>query len=375
MAISPDQSAVLELLLSGDQSYSDLDDLFGLEEGETRERAQSALTELGGEDPDRNVGLTDYLLGQADPIGRADAVRHLRQDASDHGVASRIVTELESIAPGADLPKLPPARSGGRFMGGRSSQTAATGSGRASEPAASQTSSRRAALGSLSQQQTRLFAALGAAAVILIAIILGVSGVFSSDDEPAVDPPPDETTAQTDTEADPLDPSSPLPDGEEISRVPLAPVGGGDAAGAAIVGITPTGDQPYLDLVIENLQPAPEGKTYIAWFMFDAERGYPIPNPIMPERGSFEDRVAIPLEVAEPISMAQAIEISLTDPDDLVQEIETAAQEGTFAIVRPGRTVLRGAVPQPEGQGSETPAPEGQPAPGEGQGQPAPGGG
>ena len=36
---------------------------------------RGALTALGGVDPDRNVGITDYLLGQADPIGRADAVR------------------------------------------------------------------------------------------------------------------------------------------------------------------------------------------------------------------------------------------------------------------------------------------------------------
>lgn len=372
MAVSPDQSAVLELLLSGDQSYSDLDDLLGLEEGETRDRAQAALTELGGADPDRHVGLTDYLLGQADPIGRADAVRQLRQDASDHALASRIDAELRSLFPDAELPKLPPAPSAGRFMAGRSTETSTPGGPATAGGPEGKKRSPSAARTSLSQTQTRLFAGLGAAAVILIAIILGVSGVFSGDDEPAPDPPPGETTAQTDPEADPLDPSSPLPDGEEISRVPLAPVGGGDAAGAAIVGITPTGDQPYLDLVIENLQPAPQNLTYIAWFMFDEDRGYPIPNPIMPDNGSFEDRVAIPGEAAEPISMAQAVEISLTDPDELLAEIQTAAEEGTFAIVRPGRTILRGDVPQPEG-GQGTQAPEDQPAPGEGQGQPAPG--
>ena len=49
-----------------------------------RARARAALTELVGADPDRNVGLTDYLLGQADPIGRADASRHLRERPDDH---------------------------------------------------------------------------------------------------------------------------------------------------------------------------------------------------------------------------------------------------------------------------------------------------
>ena len=46
---------------------------------EVRSRARSALREIGGADPDAQVGLSDYLLGQADPIGRADAVRHLQK--------------------------------------------------------------------------------------------------------------------------------------------------------------------------------------------------------------------------------------------------------------------------------------------------------
>ena len=80
MAITADQQAMLQLLLERGQSYEDIAQLLGQDEAEVRARARAALTELGGADPDRNVGLTDYLLGQADPIGRADAVRHLRDD-------------------------------------------------------------------------------------------------------------------------------------------------------------------------------------------------------------------------------------------------------------------------------------------------------
>src|SRR5918997_1903235 len=128
MPISADQSAVLEMLLTGGQSFEELDDLFGLDSGETRERARAALEELGGADPDRNVGLTEYLLGQADPIGRADAVRHLRQDAGDRELADRIVTELASLFPAAELPKLPQAPAGSRF-GGRQSPPPASPAG------------------------------------------------------------------------------------------------------------------------------------------------------------------------------------------------------------------------------------------------------
>ncbi len=54
--------------------------LLGIDADEVRTRARGALTELGGADPDAQVGLTDYLLGQADPIGRADVARHLQSD-------------------------------------------------------------------------------------------------------------------------------------------------------------------------------------------------------------------------------------------------------------------------------------------------------
>ena len=72
-----------------------------------RARARAALTELGGADPDRNVGLTDYLLGQADPIGRADASRHLREDPADHQLASELSERCGRMFPAAELPRLP----------------------------------------------------------------------------------------------------------------------------------------------------------------------------------------------------------------------------------------------------------------------------
>src|SRR3954471_24914259 len=107
MAISADQQATLQLLLERGQKSSDLARLLGQDDGEVRARARAALTELGGVDPDRNVGLTDYLLGQADPIGRADAVRHLKDDPGDLELATELTQKLRLVAPQADLPPLP----------------------------------------------------------------------------------------------------------------------------------------------------------------------------------------------------------------------------------------------------------------------------
>jgi len=362
MTISADQSAVLEMLLTGGQSYADLDDLFGLEGGETRGRARAALEELGGADPDRNVGLTDYLLGQADPIGRADAVRHLRQDAGDSELAAKIAAELEAHFPDAQLPKLPQASGGCRF-GGRASGTPAARP--AGEPRTAKDWSSR-----FSPKQTRIFAGLGAGAIVLIAIVLAITGVFSGDESDASGTAgSDDPLAQTDPTdpTNPTDPSTPIPDGEEISRVPLAPPGGGDAGGAAIVGITDS-DQPYLDLVLSNVPEAPKDQAYLVWFMFDENNGYPLPAEIAPTGKSFEDRFAIPIEAAEPISRAVAIEVSISKPEAVLANVTDAAEANTPSIERPGETILRGEVPQP-GTGSGD-----QEAPGEGNAQDPTGG-
>ena len=105
---------MLQLLLEGGQGYDDIGSLLGIAPDEVRSRARSALTEIGGADPDAQVGLSDYLLGQADPIGRADAVRHLQSDPEANALAQRLVQNLRLLAPRADAagdpgaPRRPP---------------------------------------------------------------------------------------------------------------------------------------------------------------------------------------------------------------------------------------------------------------------------
>src|SRR5215218_10341223 len=101
---------MLQLLLEGGQGYEDIGSLLGIETDEVRSRARSALQEIGGADPDGHVGLSDYLLGQADPIGRADAVRHLQADPEANALAQRLVQNLRLLAPKAQLPEIPEPR-------------------------------------------------------------------------------------------------------------------------------------------------------------------------------------------------------------------------------------------------------------------------
>ena len=105
---------MLQLLLEGGQGYDDIGSLLGIAPDEVRSRARAALTEIGGADPDSQVALSDYLLGQADPIGRADAVRHLQSDPDANALAQRLVQNLRLLAPKATLPQVPEPRGGRR---------------------------------------------------------------------------------------------------------------------------------------------------------------------------------------------------------------------------------------------------------------------
>jgi hypothetical protein len=114
VALTDEQRAMLQLLLEGGQGYDDIGSLLGIAPDEVRERARSALREIGGSDPDTQVGLSDYLLGQADPIGRADAVRQLQSDPEANALAQRLAQNLRLLAPSAQLPEIPEPRGGRR---------------------------------------------------------------------------------------------------------------------------------------------------------------------------------------------------------------------------------------------------------------------
>jgi hypothetical protein len=319
MAITPDQRAVLQLLLERGQSYSDLATLLAVDEAEVRSRARAALTELGGADPDRNVGLTDYLLGQADPIGRADAVRHLQSNPEDHQLASDLTAILREAFPSAELPRLP----------GEPRQPK-----RAKAADAAAAGSRLPSLG-LSQSQTRLIAILGAGAIILIAAVLGITGVFGGGDDSSPSSSGDSSTDTTaDTSAD-----------QTLQRVKLTAPNGGDASGQAVFGLA-TGDQPYVDVSIKGLDPAPEGKTYVVWLLLTDTQGYPLSPITVSDQGSFSDRFSIPSAVLPVVARVQLVDVSIAPVSKIRKLVKDAIQNTRLVLKKPGETVLQGQVPK-----------------------------
>jgi hypothetical protein len=226
MALAADQQAMLQLLLERGQSYADLGSVLGMDEAGVRSRAREALTELAGVDPDRNVGLTDYLLGQADPIGRADAVRHLKDHPADLELATELSQKLRLVAPQADLPRLPgeerrprPRRTSGgptsrlpiprRLRGGRG----------AGDPAGAPATA--GAGTALTRRQTRLIVVLGCAAVLVVVAVLAVTGTFKGGDSTAATTTTSATTQPGQAEGFPLTPLKVSGSGSVNTQVPI----------------------------------------------------------------------------------------------------------------------------------------------------------
>src|SRR5215210_2373452 len=189
MALTDEQRTMLQLLLEGGQTYEDIGSLLGIGADEVRSRARSALGEIAGGDPDAQVGLTDYLLGQADPIGRADAVRHLQSDPEAQALAQKIAAQLQLLAPDADLPQLP----GGKAK--RAKRPADADEPRDSTATAPRALPGSAGAGALAasartrwdehRQQSAII--LAAVAAVLIVGVLWLTGVIGGGDDGSSD--------------------------------------------------------------------------------------------------------------------------------------------------------------------------------------------
>jgi transposase-like protein len=328
MRLSADQRAMLQLVLERGQSYDDIASVLGVGVDEVRTRARAALTELGGADPDAKVGLTDYLLGQADPIGRADAVRELQSDPESRRLATELVVRLRELAPDARLPELPVPRERRGVLGRRRApepQAAEAADGAAAAPPPSPRRSRLR--DTLSRRQQQAIVALAASAVIVIAAVLALSGAFGGGDD-------SEPATETTTAA-----------GEEVlETVALRPQRGGQGSGEARFGLA-TQDQPFVELDLQGLDAPAEGETYVVWLLLSANQGYPLsPLQVGPE-GSFSDRFPIPQNVIPLIPRTRFVDISLSQNRSLLSEIEKAVRDVRPILRYQGESVLRGEIP------------------------------
>jgi hypothetical protein len=348
MALTDEQRAMLQLLLEGGQGYDDIASLLGISGDEVRSRAREALREIGGADPDAQVGLSDYLLGQADPIGRADAVRHLQSDPEANALAQNLAAQLRLLAPKAQLPEIPPPRGGKRAAppppppaapdaqprpAGHAPPPAAPPSPAATgESLAARLSRPFQGLGSLSRRQSQVVVGLGAGALLILVAVLAIAGVFGGGDD----------ASSTQTQA------STGPSGEDLSIVPLAPVSGDTGATGQAV-FARAGDQPVLQINLSGLQPAGKDQSYIVW-LFNSDRiAFPLARDVANQNGDLTGAAPVPNEVVPLLPQFGCIDVSIASNSDTQAALQAAVQGKTLPQ-HSGQTVLRGEIPR---EGSE----------------------
>ena len=333
MGLQGDQRALLQLLSERGQSYEDIAGLLGGTADEVRERAREALAEIGGSDPDADVALTDFLLGQADPIGRADAIRHLQSDSEALDLARKIQTGLAVIAPDARQPNLPEPR-------GKRRKAALPDATAAPAPATAPAADPEAA--AAARRRRSLIAGLAALGLLLVVAVLALAGVFSGGDS-------DSTTtaaADTSTTAD-----------SNITTVPLRPVGGSGVAGKAVFGLV-SNQQLYVDVDVQGLDPNLDtGKSYLLWLMVGDSAGYPIDSLEADDNGSFSGRLSVPTPIAVAVgNQAQSVRVSATSVSALQSEIKQATKQKVPILPFTGDQLATGDIPlvggkQGKGQG------------------------
>lgn len=332
MALSEEQRALLQLLLEGGQSYDDIGALLGIGPDEVRSRARIALREMGGEDPDSQVQLSDYLLGQADPIGRADAVRVLQNDPGANALASRLVTQLRLIAPQATLPEIPPAR------GGPPPASARTGPG---QPLPGRITGAVRSVGS-SKRGSQLLVAGGALALLIVVGVLAIAGVFGGDDG---DGGSSSTTATTTTATGGGNP-------DDLTIVSLSPLDGASGASGQAV-FAQAQDQPVLQINLSGLRPSGDDEIYVVWLYSSEAAAFPLARDQVTGNGNLTGAAAVPTEILPLLSQFGCVDVSLASNKETQRALQQAV-DGQSLPRHTGESVLRGQFPSGPGESAPT---------------------
>lgn len=286
MALSEDSRTLLQLLLGRGKSYGDIASLLGIEESEVRNRAHQALTEIHGGDPDRDVNLTDYLLGQSDPIARADVARELAENEAAAETAAELTDQLRLLVPGASFPR------GGAAPAQKPSPASSSAPRRARRVTPSggndQSSDSESRLHkALTEGQRRLIAILILVALLIVAAILILVDPFGNDgdSEKAAKPSPDNAGAL------------------------MQPVGNQKGSGKVQFGRVE--DNFAANLQFTELKPSTKTDSYLLW-MNGSIGAFPLSEVPVGKTGEYSNTIVLPPEALCSISTGVFTDMTLS---------------------------------------------------------------
>jgi Sigma-70, region 4 len=363
VALTDEQRTMLQLLLEGGQSYEDIGSLLGISTEDVRSRARAALQEIGGADPDAQVGLSDYLLGQADPIGRADAVRHLQSDPEANALAQRLVQNLRLLAPKAELPEIPEPRGGRRAAPPPTPAQAPP----ATPPAPTAPAPQRpglahrvagafSGLGGLSGKRRTQFVVGVAAALALVIVVIVVATSGGNGGETTIEVANGTRTVSSDCE--PVD-STPAQQAGVPTIKLLATGAAADAdcppSGQMTLGATQQATNnnknqtPTFALQANavHLQPSADGERYLLWLYKTDTQSLPLGQETVDQSGNLTGGVPL---IAQQVLLLPAFDsiriskVSATEAQQIQQSLQQAAKDPNGTVQFVGQPVLEGSV-------------------------------
>jgi Sigma-70, region 4 len=363
VALTDEQRAMLQLLLEGGQGYEEIGSLLGISAEEVRSRARGALGEIGGADPDAQVPISDYLLGQADPIGRADAVRHLQSDAEANALAERLVAQLRLLAPKAQLPEIPSARGGRRAPTpppappeAPPAPTTTTGQPPPAAPPPGGPSIRErmgGALGRLSrsQRQSRIAVGLGAGVILIIGVVLAVSGAFGGGDDgdggggedcAEIDAAQAQQAGIPTISLQAIGPpaSADCPPTGQITLAPLQPQQGQNQ------NQTP---QFALQMNAAELEPTGNGEAYVLWLYRSDTEALPLGQQAVDESGNLTGGVPLAGQQLLLLQAFQTLRLSRVDAaqqQQIQQSLGNQGRQPVGVVPFTGEPALEGDIAQ-----------------------------
>ncbi|MET0614701.1 MAG: anti-sigma factor [Thermoleophilaceae bacterium] len=175
--LSPEQRAIVELVLRQGKTYGELSDMLDLPEGRVRELARDALVELApvsvrGVEEDWRGQLADYVLGQQSGPEATATKGHLRRSEAARSWARSLLDSLEQFYANGSVPAIPEGERGRRAAAGPREPRQpreANGTGLSLSP--------------LQADRRWLMAGAAALIVILLAVVIWPVGALTGGDD------------------------------------------------------------------------------------------------------------------------------------------------------------------------------------------------
>ena len=300
--LSPEQRAIVELVLRQGKTYDELAEMLNLPEGRVRELARDALVELApvsvrGVEEDWRGQLADYVLGQQSGPEATATKGHLRRSEAARSWARSLLDSLEQFYENGSVPAIPEGERGRRAAAAA-----------AAAPRRSEGGGALAAAGDPVMRRRLLAAGAAVLALLLIVLVWPIGLLTGSDDKSTAGGSP-QPTAKSNT-------------GTQQTAA------NGQPAGIAIV-VERSGKKQLL-VQATRLAPSGQSEGYYVWLYNSPSDAKSLGGQVTDQQGNYQAIGPLPADFAN------------------YKYIDVTRQKvgKTANVKHTGQSVLRGAMPK-----------------------------